>query len=218
MPQSLLKAVGISKSFAGVHALKNVSLEIQPGEIHCLAGENGCGKSTLIKIISGVYQMDSGYIEFNGKKLTKITPSEALALGIQVIYQDFAVFPNLTVMENLAINTELAAKRKFVNWKRMRRIAEDAIAKIDFQVDLDALVGSLSVAEKQMVAICRALMSDAKLIIMDEPTTALTKKEVKALFNIILKLKAQGIAILFVSHKLNEVFEISERFTIFRYG
>lgn len=218
MPQSLLKAVGISKSFAGVHALNNVSLEIQPGEIHCLAGENGCGKSTLIKIISGVYQMDSGYIEFNGKKLTKITPSEALALGIQVIYQDFAVFPNLTVMENLAINTELAAKRKFVNWKRMRRIAEDAVAKIDFQVDLDALVGSLSVAEKQMVAICRALMSDAKLIIMDEPTTALTKKEVKALFDIILKLKAQGIAILFVSHKLNEVFEISERFTIFRNG
>ena len=218
MPQSLLKAVGISKSFAAVHALNNVSLEIQPGEIHCLAGENGCGKSTLIKIISGVYQMDSGYIEFNGKKLTKFTPSEAIALGIQVIYQDFAVFPNLTVMENLAINTELAANRKFVNWKRMRRIAEEAIAKIGFQVDLDTLVGSLSVAEKQMVAICRALMSDAKLIIMDEPTTALTKKEVKALFDIILKLKAQGIAILFVSHKLNEVFEISERFTIFRSG
>lgn len=218
MPQALLKAVDISKSFAGVHALNNVSLEIQPGEIHCLAGENGCGKSTLIKIISGVYQMDSGYIEFNGKKLTKITPSEAISLGIQVIYQDFAVFPNLTVMENLAINTELAANRKVVNWKRMRRIAEDAVAKIGFKVDLDALVGSLSVAEKQMVAISRALMSDAKLIIMDEPTTALTKKEVKALFEIILKLKAQGIAILFVSHKLNEVFEISERFTIFRSG
>lgn len=218
MPQALLKAVDISKSFAGVHALKHVSLEIQPGEIHCLAGENGCGKSTLIKIISGVYQMDSGSIEFNGKKLTKITPSEAISLGIQVIYQDFAVFPNLTVMENLAINTELAANRKFVNWKRMRQIAEDAVAKIGFKVDLDALVGSLSVAEKQMVAISRALMSNAKLIIMDEPTTALTKKEVKALFEIILKLKAQGIAILFVSHKLNEVFEISERFTIFRSG
>ena len=218
MPQSLLNAVDISKSFAGVHALKNVSLEIKPGEIHCLAGENGCGKSTLIKIISGVYQMDSGYVEFNGKRFTKITPSEAIAQGIQVIYQDFAVFPNLTVMENLAINTELAAKRKFVNWKRMRRIAEEAVAKIGFKVDLDALVGSLSVAEKQMVAISRALMSDAKLIIMDEPTTALTKKEVKALFEIILKLKEQGIAILFVSHKLNEVFEISERFTIFRSG
>ena len=215
---ALLKAEGISKSFAGVHALNNVSLEIQPGEIHCLAGENGCGKSTLIKIISGVYQMDSGYIEFNGKKFTKITPTEAISLGIQVIYQDFAVFPNLTVMENLAINTELAANRKFVNWKRMRQIATDAIAKIGFEIDLDALVGSLSVAEKQMVAISRALMSDAKLIIMDEPTTALTKKEVKALFDIILKLKEQGIAILFVSHKLNEVFEISEKFTIFRSG
>ena len=218
MAQSLLKAVDICKSFAGVHALKNVSLELQPGEIHCLAGENGCGKSTLIKIISGVYQMDSGYIEFNGKRLTKITPVEAINNGIQVIYQDFAVFPNLTVMENLALNSELAAKRKFVNWKRMRQIAEEAVAKINFHVDLDARVGSLSVAEKQMVAISRALMFNAKLIIMDEPTTALTKKEVKALFEIILKLKAQGIAILFVSHKLNEVFEISERFTIFRSG
>ena len=218
MAQSLLKAVDICKSFAGVHALKNVSLELQPGEIHCLAGENGCGKSTLIKIISGVYQMDSGYIEFNGKRLTKITPVEAINNGIQVIYQDFAVLPNLTVMENLALNSELAAKRKFVNWKRMRQIAEEAVAKINFHVDLDARVGSLSVAEKQMVAISRALMFNAKLIIMDEPTTALTKKEVKALFEIILKLKAQGIAILFVSHKLNEVFEISERFTIFRSG
>jgi simple sugar transport system ATP-binding protein len=218
MAQCLLKAVGIDKSFAGVHALKNVSLEIQPGEIHCLAGENGCGKSTLIKIISGVYTMDSGYIEFNGKRLTHITPVEAINNGIQVIYQDFAVFPNLTVMENLALNSELAAKKKFVNWKRMRKIAEEAVAKINFHVDLDARVGSLSVAEKQLVAISRALMFNAKLIIMDEPTTALTKKEVKALFEIILKLKAQGIAILFVSHKLNEVFEISERFTIFRSG
>ena len=129
-----------------------------PGEIHCLAGENGCGKSTLIKIISGVYTMDSGYIEFNGKRLTKITPVEAINNGIQVIYQDFAVFPNLTVMENLALNSELASKRKFVNWKRMRQIAEEAVSRINFHVDLDALVGSLSVAEKQMVAISRALM------------------------------------------------------------
>lgn len=218
MAQALLKAVGINKSFAGVHALKNVSLEIMPGEIHCLAGENGCGKSTLIKIISGVYERDSGTIEFDGKVLHKITPIDAITNGIQVIYQDFSVFPNLTVMENLALNTELAAKRKIVSKKRMRQIATEAIAKINFQVDLDALVGSLSVAEKQMVAISRALMFNAKLIIMDEPTTALTRKEVQALFEIILKLKAQGIAILFVSHKLDEVFEISERFTIFRSG
>jgi len=218
MAQALLKAVDINKSFAGVHALKNVSLEIMPGEIHCLAGENGCGKSTLIKIISGVYERDSGTIEFNGKQLGKINPIDAITNGIQVIYQDFSVFPNLTVMENLALNTELAAKRRVVSRKRMRRIAEEAVAKINFQVDLDQLVGNLSVAEKQMVAISRALMFNAKLIIMDEPTTALTKKEVQALFQIILKLKEQGIAILFVSHKLDEVFEISERFTIFRSG
>ena len=218
MAQHLLRAVDICKSFSGVQALKHVSLEIQPGEIHCLAGENGCGKSTLIKVISGVYQQDSGYIEFAGKRFGKITPRDAIASGIQVIYQDFSIFPNLTVMENLAFNTELADGHKFVNRKRMRKIAEEAIAKINFDVELDRLVGTLSVAEKQMVAISRALMFNARLIIMDEPTTALTRKEVQALFKIILHLKEQGIAILFVSHKLNEVFEISERFTIFRSG
>jgi len=218
MSESLLKAEGIYKSFVGVQALKNVNFSIKSGEIHCLAGENGSGKSTLIKIISGVYTPDSGYIEFDGKQYTKITPIEAINNGIQVIYQDFSIFPNLTVMENLAFNSELAEGRKIVNWKRMRTIAEEAIAKINFKVDLDAYVGNLTVAEKQMIAISRALMFNTKLIIMDEPTTALTKKEVRNLFNIILKLKEIGIAILFVSHKLNEVFEISENFTILRSG
>ncbi len=216
--QALLEARDVKKSFAAVHALKGVSLTIMPGEIHCLAGENGCGKSTLIKIISGVHPKDSGDIVFDGKTLDKITPISAIMSGIQVIYQDFSIFPNLTVMENLALNTELAAKRKIVSKKRMRTIAEEAVKKINFNVDLDALVGNLSVAEKQMVAISRALMFNAKLIIMDEPTTALTKKEVQALFEIISQLKAQGIAILFVSHKLDEVFEISDKFTIFRSG
>ena len=218
MTDYLLRAVEVRKYFAGVKALDGVTLEIRPGEVHCLAGENGCGKSTLIKIISGVYQRDSGTIEFDGKELTKITPISAIMNGIQVIYQDFSVFPNLTVMENLAINSQLVDKRKIVNWKNMRKIAEQAVARIDFKVDLDAQLGELSVAEKQMVAICRALMFNAKLIIMDEPTTALTKKEVKALFKVILQLKEQGISILFVSHKLDEVFEISERFTVFRSG
>ncbi|WP_332445947.1 sugar ABC transporter ATP-binding protein [Sphaerochaeta sp.] len=218
MSESLLKAVGIYKSFVGVQALKDVSFTIHPGEIHCLAGENGSGKSTLIKIISGVYNPDAGYIEFNGKQYEKITPIEAINNGIQVIYQDFSVFPNLTVMENLAFNSELAEGRKIVNWKRMRTIAEEALSKINVSIDLDAYVGTLSVAEKQMVAISRALMFNTKLIIMDEPTTALTKKEVRNLFDIILQLKKKGIAILFVSHKLNEVFEISENFTILRSG
>ena len=218
MTQSLLKAEHVKISFGNVHALKDVSLEILPGEIHCLAGENGCGKSTIIKIISGVYQRDGGTIEFNGKKLEKISPIDAINMGIQVIYQDFALFPNLTVAENLALNTELASGKKTVRWKEARKIAQEAVAKINFEVDLDQKVQELTVAQKQMVAISRALMSNARLIIMDEPTTALTKKEVNALFKIILKLKEQGIAILFISHKLNEVFEISDRFTIFRNG
>lgn len=218
MEKSLLKAEHIKISFGNVHALKDVSLSIQAGEIHCLAGENGCGKSTLIKIISGVYQRDGGTIEFGGKKLDKITPIDAINYGIQVIYQDFSLFPNLTVAENLALNSEVASRRKTVSWKNVRQIAEAAVAKIGLKVDLNAKVSTLTVAQKQMVAISRALMEGAKLIIMDEPTTALTRREVNTLFKIILQLKEQGIAILFVSHKLDEVFEISERFTIFRNG
>ena len=218
MVEHVISVQNVSKSFAGVQALHNINLEILPGEIHCLAGENGSGKSTLIKVISGVYEPDAGTIELNGKVHTRLTPIEAILNGVQVIYQDFSVFPNLTVMENLALNTELANKKKLVNWRRFREIAQQSVAKIDFKVDLDRRVGQLSVADKQLVAISRALMSDAKLIIMDEPTTALTKKEVDALFRIILDLKARGISTLFVSHKLEEVFEISERFTILRNG
>lgn len=218
MSDSVLKVTNVKKSFGGVKALKGVSLEIKRGEIHCLAGENGCGKSTLIKIISGVYSANEGEIEMNGVKQGKITPQGAIAEGIQVIYQDFSIFPNLTVMENLSINQELAGKKKIINKKRMKETAKEAISKINFNVDLDEIVENLSVADKQLIAISRALLNDAKLIIMDEPTTALTKKEVKALFEIIKQLQKQGIAILFVSHKLDEVFEISERFTILRSG
>ncbi len=216
--KNVLEVVNIDKSFAGVHALKGVSLSIKEGEIHCLAGENGSGKSTLIKVISGVYEPNDGHIQFAQHTYSKLTPIEAIRNGVQVIYQDFSIFPNLTVMENLSLNSELANRRKIVNKKRMRAIAEEAVAKIDFDVDLDAIVGELSVAKKQLIAISRALMFNAKLIIMDEPTTALTRKEVNALFHIIGKLKEEGIAILFVSHKLDEVFEICEKFTILRSG
>lgn len=218
MTTPLLSVSNISKSFAGVQALKNINLDIAPGEIHCLAGENGSGKSTLIKVISGVHAPNSGTITIDGKTFTNMTPLEAIDAGVQVIYQDFSVFPNLTVMENLALNSEVAKGRKLANWKRFRTIAEEAIAKIGFTVDLDALVGDLSVADKQLVAICRALMSDAKILIMDEPTTALTKREVAALFKIVLDLQKRGMAIIFVSHKLEEVFEIADRFTVIRNG
>lgn len=206
------------KSFGGVRALRGVDLAIRPGETHCLAGENGCGKSTLIKIISGVYTADKGTLTYGDQEYSQISPIEAIDNGVQVIYQDFSIFPNLTVMENLALTTELAEGKKLVSWKKVRQLAEQAVAKINFKVDLEARVGDLSVAERQLVAISRALMSDAKLIIMDEPTTALTKREVSALFDIVRVLKAEGVSTLFVSHKLEEVFEISDRFTIMRNG
>ncbi|MBQ6595455.1 MAG: sugar ABC transporter ATP-binding protein [Clostridia bacterium] len=216
--ENILSVKQIKKSFGGVHALKGVDLTIRKGETHCLAGENGCGKSTIIKVISGFYKMDAGTIEVDGKNYPVMTPQEAIKAGIQVIYQDFSIFPNLTVIENLAFNQVLANKKKFVNRKEFRRIAEEAVAKINFDVDLDALVETLPVADKQLIAISRALLDNAKLIIMDEPTTALTKKEVRRLFEIIAQLKANGVTILFVSHKLDEVFEISDSITIMRNG
>lgn len=218
MAENILCVKNIRKSFGGVHALKGVDLTIRKGETHCLAGENGCGKSTIIKVISGFYQPDEGSIEIDGKHYEKLNTADAIAAGIQVIYQDFSIFPNLTVMENLALNQVLAEKKLWVNKKEFRRIAEEAVNKIHFEVDLDARVESLPVADKQLIAISRALLHNAKLIIMDEPTTALTRKEVKRLFDIIAELKKEGITILFVSHKLDEVFEISDSITILRSG
>ncbi len=216
--ENILSVKGIKKSFGGVHALKGVDLTIRKGETHCLAGENGCGKSTIIKVISGFYKPDGGTIKVDGRDYPVMTPADAIKAGVQVIYQDFSIFPNLTVIENLAFNQVLANGKKFVNKKEFRKIAEEAVAKINFNVDMDALVETLPVADKQLIAISRALLDNAKLIIMDEPTTALTKKEVKRLFEIIADLKKNGITILFVSHKLDEVFEISDSITILRSG
>ena len=218
MSDYLLEMKGICKSFAGVHALDHVNFQVRPGKVICLAGENGCGKSTLVKIISGVYTRDEGEVFFEGQPITKITPAEATRLGIQVIYQDLSIFPNLTVMENLAINSEISAQRKFVNRKRWEETAKEALSKIGYDIDLYAKMGELSVADKQLVAICRALLCNAKLIIMDEPTTALTKKEVDALFTTVRQLKEKGIAIMFISHKTEEIFEISDDVCIMRNG
>ena len=218
MSNEFLVVNKVSKTFAGVHALKNISLTIQRGEIHCLVGENGSGKSTLIKIISGFYQPDVGEIIVNGKSYSHLSPIEAIRLGIQIIYQDFSLFPNLTVAENLAMNDELERNVRLVNWKQVHRIARTAIDRLGVKLDLNADVEELSVADKQLVAISRAILHDAKMIVMDEPTTALTQKEVEALFRIIKNLQQEGIAIVFVSHKLQEVADISERVTVIRNG
>lgn len=213
-----LNLENIKKTFGGVHALKNVNLVVRKGEIHCLAGENGCGKSTLIKVISGVHNATSGEICIEGEHVGKLTPIEAIRKGIQVIYQDFAVFPNLTVAENIAMNHALLTGAKTMNWKKTKAIALDAMEQIGAQIDPDVLVERLSVANKQMVAICRAIINDAKLLILDEPTTALTKREVSKLNQIIRNLKDKGMAIVIVNHKLDEIYEIADRLTILRNG
>lgn len=218
MSEYFLEIRGVSKAFQAVQALDNVSLKLKPGEIKCLAGENGCGKSTLIKIVSGVYTPDCGEIIIKGKKYESLTPTQSIAAGIQVIYQDFSLFPNLSVAENITMGYNLFHKKKLVNTKRNKELAKNIVEEIGVDLDLDAEVRTLSVGEKQVVAICRALLLDAELIIMDEPTTALTSKEVQALYKIIEGLKAKGIALIFVSHKLDEVLTVAETLCILRDG
>lgn len=218
MDRPILKLTGISKSFSGVKVLNNISLEILPGTIYCLAGENGCGKSTLIKIISGVYSADAGTIELDGRMVKRMTPQEAMNGGIEVIYQDFSVFPNLTVAENIVLNTEITERRKLVNWKSVTEQAQAALDKIGVKIPLDAMVETLPVASRQLIAISRALAHNVRILIMDEPTTALTKKEVDALFSVVKGLNRSGISVIFVSHKMDEVMQLSHRIIVIRNG
>ena len=218
MGSSFLEVKGISKSFGGVRALQNVDLKIESGEIYCLMGENGSGKSTLIKIISGVYTPDEGEMILNGKHYRKITPAESIREGIQIIYQDFFFFFNLSVSENIALSAMANDKDKIISKKKMDRIAISALERISVSLPLERPVEELSVAGKQIVAIARGIAQDAKLLVMDEPTTALTHKEIEALYKIVGTLKQKGIAVIFVSHKLEEVFQISERIAILRNG
>ncbi|RKX72637.1 MAG: sugar ABC transporter ATP-binding protein [Spirochaetes bacterium] len=218
MEEELIVVENIEKSFPGVRALSDVSISLKKAEIRCLAGENGSGKSTLIKVISGIYKPEKGLITIEGEQYKSLHPIEAIRHGVQVIYQDLSLFPNLTVAENLALNSYLGNNKKLLKWKDVKKIASSALSKINVEIDLNGIVGSLTVADKQLVAISRALLNNAKIVIMDEPTTALTQKEVDSLFKIILNLKEMGISTLFVSHKLREVIEISEEITILRNG
>ena len=218
MAEEILRVEHVSKRFGGVTALDDVSLSIQKGETCCLVGENGSGKSTMIKIISGVYTPDEGDIYIDSHHYKKLSPIESIHEGIQVIYQDLSLFPNLTVAENIAINEQLAKGKQLVNWGEINRIAREGLDKIHIDLPLDAIVSTLSTADRQLIAIIKALLANARIIIMDEPTTALTQKEVASLFKLIDDLKTRGISTLFVSHKLNEVTEIADRTVIFRNG
>lgn len=219
--EEFLRLEKIHKSFAGVHALKGVDFDLRRGEIHCLVGENGSGKSTIIKIISGVLQPDTGRILVEGRPVEHLRSAGTMARGIQVIYQDLSLFPNLTVAENIALPEirERGGGRGFVvDWERVRTIARAAMERIRVDLDLDAEVGELPIGVQQLVAICRALTSDLKLLILDEPTASLNDRDIANLLAVVRDLQAHGIAVLFVSHKLNEVFAVAERITVFRDG
>ena len=215
----ILQLAGVSKNFGGVRALQDVDFELRRGEVHCLAGENGCGKSTLIKIITGVHAPEPGAkITFDGEPADALTPALARQRGIQVIWQDLALFPEMSVAENIAFEMNLGRTPRWVNYSTMREKARQTVARLGFDLDLDRPVHDLSIAQRQIVAICRALAADAKIVFMDEPTASLTQTETEALFAVVRKLTDAGITVVFVSHRLAEVMEISDRVTVLRDG
>lgn len=215
---ALVSTRGIVKVFGGVRALDDISIDLYPGEVHCLAGENGCGKSTLIKVISGVLRPESGVIVVDGIEHIAMDTNDANRQGIQVIYQDFSLFPSLSVAENISLTGDIGQGKVLYSARASRPRIEEITRELGIELDLDAEVGALSVADKQLTAICRALVSDARVIVMDEPTTALTHHEIDRLFTVVNRLRARGVALLFVSHKLEEVMEVSQRVTIMRSG
>jgi ABC-type sugar transport system ATPase subunit len=208
---------GISKRFPGVRALEDVKLEVGRGEIHALLGENGAGKSTLLKILSGAQPPDSGEIVFGGAPVTFDSPHDAQRLGIVTIYQEFTLAPNMTIAENVFIGRE-PGMRPFVNWRKMVADTRVITKRIGLDMNPMALVRDLSVAEQQMVEIARALSMQSRLIVMDEPTSALSASEVDKLYRIARDLRDQGLSIIFVTHRLEEVFEICDRYTVLRDG
>jgi len=218
-PSAYITLENISKKFPGVLALDQVNLTLNKGEVHCLAGQNGCGKSTIIKIISGVYQPEKGAnIQIDGKLFHQLTPQNSAYFGIQVIYQDLSLFPNLSVAENIAIHHYLPGGGFWVRRQAMEALALKTMQRVGISLDPRKKVEKLSIADRQLVAICRALAADARLVIMDEPTASLTRIEVNGLLKVVADLKAAGICVVFVSHRLDEVMEISDRITVMRDG
>ncbi len=217
MDQPFLRMSGISKRFPGVQALDDVNFEVAPGEIHALLGENGAGKSTLLKILSGAQQPDAGEILLGGVPATFASPHDAQRLGIVTIYQEFTLAPNMTVAENVFIGREPGAG-PFVNWRKMAADTRAITERLGIGLKPRALVRDLSVAEQQMVEIARALSMQSRLIVMDEPTSALSSTEVEKLFRIVRDLKAHGLSIIFVTHRLEEVMNICDRYTVLRDG
>ena len=218
MAAPLLEATRISKSFAGVQALKEVSFDLNAGEVHALVGENGAGKSTLIKIVTGAVVADSGTLAVAGNAVEHNDPSISRALGIAAIYQQPALFPHLSVAENIALALETGGAWRRVDWKLRKRRAADLIERTGASIHPDRLAGTLSMPEQQIVEIAKAIGAEAKIVIMDEPTASLTDREVDSLFRVIASLRGSGAGIIYISHRLEEIATIADRITVLRDG
>jgi len=212
-----LTLTDVRKSFGGVRALGGVNLELHRGSITALLGENGAGKSTLVKILSGVHQPDGGAITLEGQAARIASPSDARDRGIGVVHQECLVFPHLTVAENLFINAH-PGRRGLVDWKDLRARAQAVLADLDADFDADTAVSTLGIAQKHVVQIARALANDSRVLILDEPTASLSQRECAELFRIARKLRDAGCALLFISHRFDEVFELADRYAVFRDG
>jgi rhamnose transport system ATP-binding protein len=214
----LLRATNVCKSFAGVQALVGVSFELSTGEVHALVGENGAGKSTLTKIISGVYQADSGSIEVNGRVVEKNDPIISRSLSIAVIHQQPALFPDLSVTENIALGLEPPGWWRRVRWASRRRLACELLERVGAAIDPDAVAQSLTMPQQQLVEIARALGQGARIVILDEPTASLSEREVERLFRMIRDLRGQSVGMIYISHRLDELFQVADRVTVLRDG
>jgi inositol transport system ATP-binding protein len=214
----LLEVLNVSKGFPGVVALANVQLRVRPGTVLALMGENGAGKSTLMKIIAGIYQPDSGELRLKGRPVTFATPLAALQAGIAMIHQELNLMPHMSIAENIWIGREQQNRLGLIDHREMHRCTAALLARLRIELDPEGQVGNLSIAERQMVEIAKAVSYDSDVLIMDEPTSAITDKEVAHLFSIIADLKAQGKGIVYITHKMNEVFAIADEVAVFRDG
>jgi ABC-type sugar transport system ATPase subunit len=217
MDRFLLSMRDISKTYPGVQALKTVNIDIKEGEVHALVGENGAGKSTLIKIISGAIEPDRGLIQFNGTEYREMSPHLSMSLGIQMIYQEFNLIPDLSVAENIFMGKQFV-KTGVIDREVLLRKTREILERIKLHVDPDTEIASLSVAHMQLVEIAKAVSRDVKLLILDEPTAPLTNDEVETLFGLIREFKKQRVTIIYITHRLQELFEISDRVTVMRDG
>lgn len=214
----ILKIKGISKSFYATQALKNVSLEIKPGEIHAIVGENGAGKSTLMNILTGIVQPDEGEIIFKGERLKNLSPRLAQEKGISIVHQELSLCPHISVAENIFMGRAPVKKNNIIDFKRMYKESQEILKRLDTNIEVEVLVKNLSISQQQMVEIAKALSIHTEILILDEPTSSLTETETKSLFKNLKRLKNEGIAIFFISHRINEIFQICDTYTVLRDG